>query len=179
MECIICSEDITRATGHTVLGCGHEFHAICVARWFCRQEGNSSCPCCRREAGEYEDVTKIGADDTDSDEEEDEDEDEDEDSESLISVEIYWQRDAAGGWKQLFRETPTTTDWDPVTEPDDVPKEIKEGAEVFQRLWRGYRVRQTLNAAEALLVLKASVLDQPSHFLSSSVRIISPSASTS
>lgn len=151
MECIICSEEITVTTGRTVLGCGHEFHMMCVAQWFCRQEGASSCPCCRRESGTYDDLPQATeADDSDSDWESD-------DSASHVSVEVYWKYDdTVRVWHQIFRETMTTKEWDPVMEPTDVPEEIEEGAVCLQSLWRGYRARQRLLIAEALLILKAS-----------------------
>ena len=162
MECIICSEEITAATGRTVLGCGHEFHAVCVARWFCRQEGASSCPCCRKEAGQYEDVTRAGAAEASDDEESDWGEDaygdEDDEAASVISVDIYWRRDASGVWQRAFREKITTKDWDPASDPDDVPEELVEGAVSFQKLWRGYLVRHRkpmLDAAAALITLQA------------------------
>ena len=163
MDCIICSEEITAATGRTVLGCGHEFHMVCVARWFCRQEGASSCPCCRRESGAYDDVPRAEAEDDDeSDDVSGWSDDDDDDDASLVSVEIYWHRDGMGVWKQVFRETATTRGWDPVSEPDTVPEEIEEGATALQRLWRGYRVRQqrqVMGAVEALLALKVTPVE--------------------
>lgn len=129
---------------------------VCVARWFCRQEGASSCPCCRRESGAFDDVPRADGADSDSED----NSDEDDDDSSLVSVEVYWLRDSAGVWKQMFRETETTNDWNPVDEPDDVPEEIHEGALTLQRLWRGYRVRHqqaVLGAVEALLALKLQV----------------------
>lgn len=153
MECIICSEDITAATGRTVLGCGHEFHAVCVARWFCRQEGASSCPCCRQEAGRHADIATAAAADSDSDSEWSDDEDEDDDDASFVSVEFYWRRNEVGVWQRIFRETATTKDWDPAVEPEAVPDEITEGAVAFQALWRGHRARLQC-AVTALLSLK-------------------------
>lgn len=161
MECIICSEEITAATGRTVLGCGHEFHMMCVAQWFCQQEGVSSCPCCRRESGVYDDLPRAAAEEDDESDDvsgwSDEDDDDDDDDESLVAVEIYWLRDEAGVWKQVFRETATTRDWNPVSEPDTVPEEIDHGATALQRLWRGYLVRRqqkVAGAVEGLLALK-------------------------
>lgn len=134
---------------------------VCVARWFCRQEGASSCPCCRRESGAYDDVPRAeGEEDSDS-EWEDGDEDGDGDGATVISVEFYWQRDANGVWKEGLRETTTTNIWNPATEPAAVPEEITEGAVALQRIWRGYWVRHRLpmqDAAEALLALKAGVV---------------------
>lgn len=135
---------------------------VCVARWFCRQEGASSCPCCRRESGAYDDLPRAAAeDDSDSEGVSEWDDDEEDDDASVVTVEIFWRRDEAGVWHQMFRETATTLGWNPVTEPDAVPEEIEEGATALQRLWRGHRVRQQQRVAaavEGLLALKVEPL---------------------
>ena len=57
MDCSICYEAITEATGKTSLGCSHVFHFRCIVKWFDSQVENDikeSCPCCRHEATEHE-----------------------------------------------------------------------------------------------------------------------------
>lgn len=57
MECSICYEAITDITGQTTLGCSHNFHFRCIVKWFDSQVDNNlkeSCPCCRHEATEHE-----------------------------------------------------------------------------------------------------------------------------
>jgi hypothetical protein len=49
-ECVICLAHITGDTGVAILECRHTFHLQCVFTWFQEQEGNASCPCCRRAA---------------------------------------------------------------------------------------------------------------------------------
>ena len=44
MDCSICYEDITPATGHSTLSCNHTFHIGCMARWISE---SSTCPMCR------------------------------------------------------------------------------------------------------------------------------------
>lgn len=67
-DCSICFNDITEATGRTVLGCGHAFHLKCVVTWLQREEGAGTCPCCRAEPGELEQIRA-----SDSEEEEGDD----------------------------------------------------------------------------------------------------------
>ena len=55
-DCSICFNDITGTTGRTVLGCGHEFHLKCVVTWLQREDGAGTCPCCRAEPGELEQI---------------------------------------------------------------------------------------------------------------------------
>ena len=64
MECAICFGEITETTGRTQLSCKHEFHLKCVVTWLQREEGAGTCPCCRAEPGEME---QIGTSDSDSD----------------------------------------------------------------------------------------------------------------
>ena len=51
-----------------MLGCGHAFHLKCVVTWLQREEGAGTCPCCRAEPGELEQIRA-----SDSEEEEDDD----------------------------------------------------------------------------------------------------------
>lgn len=50
MNCSICFEAITKASGSTTLSCEHTFHFRCIHTWFSKQvdqEMTQSCPCCR------------------------------------------------------------------------------------------------------------------------------------
>ena len=51
MDCSICYEDITPATGHSTLSCNHTFHIGCMARWIGE---SSTCPMCRHALGQKE-----------------------------------------------------------------------------------------------------------------------------
>ena len=71
MECPICYDAITKESGITTLSCEHSFHLSCIATWIIK---NETCPCCRKEVGEYEGIqhlvqnnTVIYDDDTDID----------------------------------------------------------------------------------------------------------------
>lgn len=80
MECSICFEDVSAATGKTEMACGHTYHFPCLVRWFMEQleKGqDETCPCCRRVAS----ATERFPDKEDSDEEEDEDYEEESDEE--------------------------------------------------------------------------------------------------
>ena len=46
MDCCICCDEITAATGQATLACSHTFHLGCVGQWLMK---NSSCPMCRSE----------------------------------------------------------------------------------------------------------------------------------
>jgi len=82
MECSICYDAISATTGKAELGCGHGFHIRCLMKWFDQQYGNDcseSCPLCRHEATEFEQVAR--AVEYDEESEDDESESGSEDSE--------------------------------------------------------------------------------------------------
>jgi hypothetical protein len=78
MDCPICFESITAATGVVTTSCGHSYHFACISGWFMKQE-NGSCPCCRKEMGATEDFPQGSEDDEDESDDEDDSDDEDED----------------------------------------------------------------------------------------------------
>lgn len=53
-DCSICYDRVTKATGRSVMSCGHEFHMRCLAQWLQRPDGPGTCPCCRKPPGELE-----------------------------------------------------------------------------------------------------------------------------
>lgn len=74
MDCAICYDAITAATGKVELSCSHSFHFSCLTSWFNTQSGNDlgqSCPCCRHESNEHEKMptsaTNVVTDDDDDD----------------------------------------------------------------------------------------------------------------
>jgi len=82
MDCAICYDAITAATGKVELSCSHPFHFSCLTSWFNAQSAKSleqSCPCCRHESNEHEKMPAAAAD---SDDDDDDDDDEDDDDES-------------------------------------------------------------------------------------------------
>ena len=87
-ECSICYEDIdVKTTGEVKLSCSHSYHFSCISSWFATQE-KGSCPCCRKEMGEKEDlVPSVSASASASDEDSDDDDDDDEsdDGEDYVS----------------------------------------------------------------------------------------------
>jgi Ring finger domain len=59
MDCAICFEEITQTTGKIELGCLHNFHIRCGVTWFvkqCREKQASSCPLCRHNTTECEQI---------------------------------------------------------------------------------------------------------------------------
>ena len=58
MECPICYEGITVTSGQVTTSCGHTFHFKCLNTWYYEQlqqeDGAETCPCCRKEPGEFE-----------------------------------------------------------------------------------------------------------------------------
>jgi hypothetical protein len=93
MECSICLNELTTATGMVTLGCCHNFHLGCIGRWVLK---NESCPLCRHELGEQERIAEDGPDATEVDEEEWEDDDDSEDEEEVPN--IRWRRLGVGRW---------------------------------------------------------------------------------
>jgi hypothetical protein len=53
MDCSICYESISAATGQVSLSCSHHFHLGCIGRWLLK---SSSCPLCRGETCEKEKI---------------------------------------------------------------------------------------------------------------------------
>ena len=53
LDCPICYEAITAATGKIELACYHSFHINCLATWFASQQAQN-CPYCRHESTELE-----------------------------------------------------------------------------------------------------------------------------
>lgn len=55
-ECSICYDAIDlKTTGEVKLSCSHSFHFSCISSWFFKQD-KGTCPCCRKEMGEKEDL---------------------------------------------------------------------------------------------------------------------------
>jgi len=55
MDCPICFDAITAATGLVTTSCGHSFHLSCIAVWYSKED--ASCPCCRRTPTSTETIT--------------------------------------------------------------------------------------------------------------------------
>jgi hypothetical protein len=57
MDCSICLDAVdAKTTGRVEMTCAHVFHFKCLASWFSKQ-GKSSCPLCRQNPKELEDLT--------------------------------------------------------------------------------------------------------------------------
>lgn len=57
MECSICFNAITSATGKVELSCSHPFHFSCLTTWFDKQKTQGACencPLCRHESNDFE-----------------------------------------------------------------------------------------------------------------------------
>lgn len=71
MECSICYNEITSATGKVELSCSHPFHFSCLTTWFDKQKlqgAHENCPLCRHEANEFEKMPADINEDEDDDE---------------------------------------------------------------------------------------------------------------
>ena len=173
MNCSICFDDITKATGSTTLSCDHVFHFRCIDKWLTKQifDGlDQTCPCCRGAGGEFDRLSVISAG-----EEEEEAEDEDEDDETYVDEEaeddadsildeipqdmddLIWERAGEGRWvitsrpelayqglRGLFGEA-NEMDAAPVVAPASVSK--------IQALFRGHASRKVFRAARILTAL--------------------------
>lgn len=151
-DCAICFVEITAETGRSVLGCGHTFHMLCVVRWFSQQDGPSSCPCCRREAGQLDNLPMA----EDLDEEAESDEEEDEDDDDMEDIEVVWHRTADGTWIRYWREAHEPLTWKPTTS-EPAPAELSAPITTIQALWRAHTVRSEMSAVSALIALKTAV----------------------
>jgi hypothetical protein len=70
MDCSICFNAITSATGKVELSCSHPFHFSCLTTWFDKQNMQGcgqNCPLCRHEANEFEKMP-VAVDDEEDDE---------------------------------------------------------------------------------------------------------------
>ena len=57
MDCAICYEAITAATGKVELSCSHSFHINCLTSWFVTlnvTQRTQVCPYCRHESNKHE-----------------------------------------------------------------------------------------------------------------------------
>lgn len=82
MDCPICFDTITAATGSVTTSCGHTFHFKCLNHWYYKQQNEDitwSCPCCRKEPGEFEQADVV----TDEEEEEEDESEEEEEEEEI------------------------------------------------------------------------------------------------
>ena len=73
MECSICFNAITSATGKVELSCSHPFHFSCLTTWFDKQrmQGcDQNCPLCRHESNEFEKMPAVDNDDEEEDDDE-------------------------------------------------------------------------------------------------------------
>jgi hypothetical protein len=154
-ECAICFEDMTVATGHSVLGCGHTFHLRCIVAWFQEQECASSCPCCRCVVGELDNVPLYPDDgeepesDSESDDGSEEDsllDSESEDEDELVSgIETAnWSRAASGRWHLDGMRYVSWGIEDGTPVPRSLVSSMKEAATKVQALWRGHLIRRPI-----------------------------------
>jgi hypothetical protein len=174
-DCSICFEAFTPDSGHSVLGCGHKFHLMCVVRWFQDQEGASTCPCCRRESGRLDNVPLVeeaegdadGAEDGDEDGESEWEEYDDDDEEEVVGdLRPVWTWDATHRiWERSWVVTGGSVSvWDPAgvgEDAEEAPEEMVDGAVALQRIWRGWCVRRSrcpVREAEAEVTEAARIL---------------------
>jgi hypothetical protein len=152
-ECAICFEDLTAATGHSTLGCGHTFHLRCVVAWFQEQECASSCPCCRRVVGVLDNVPLYPEDEDEDEETDDDSESSEEDSlldsesenEDTLVQEIeaaIWSRAVSGRWHLDGMRYVSWGIEDGTPVPKSLMSVMKEAATKVQAVWRGHQIRR-------------------------------------
>lgn len=87
MDCSICYDEITSATGKVELSCAHTFHFSCLTKWFGTQASNGntqSCPCCRHESNDHEKMPESSAEAEAEDDDETEEYDDDSEEGDVI-----------------------------------------------------------------------------------------------
>ena len=152
-ECSICMDWITKETGETILSCSHNFHLMCIVKWYNSQNANeqeSSCPNCRNKVGEKEDLPEAEEDEeceTDFEEEEDDQEDneeeedeEEEDEEDSTELPIPINPSKL---KMTVREF-CGVRW------VEVDTDIDETATKIQSAWRGHCARRLVASFRTL-----------------------------
>ena len=112
MNCSICFEDVTKATGCTTLSCDHSFHFRCISKWFLEQylkDLAESCPCCRDKGTKldrscYKDMDDKEEEDDEEDEDYEEEEEEDDDDSTTESLSEL-ARDIQSGLYRMIRQS--------------------------------------------------------------------------
>jgi hypothetical protein len=169
MNCSICFDDITKATGSTTLSCEHVFHFRCIDKWLTKQiidDIEQTCPCCRGKGGEFDRLSVISAGEEEDEDDEtyvDDEAEGEEDADSILNEipedarDLLWERVGEGRWlitsrqdlayeglRSLFGKE-NDLDADPAPVPAVVSK--------IQALFRGHVTRQAFHAARALTAL--------------------------
>ncbi len=123
---------------------------FCIVKWFQTQEGASSCPCCRKEAGEHDNVPIYDEDEEDYEEDE---YDSDASDVSDVFVRTVWHCRVDGTWVRTYVVEDDPLEWRPM-DADEMPASLvnwledsKYSASKIQSAWRGYRVRLLLKQA--------------------------------
>ena len=167
MDCSICMEAITKATGSTVLSCEHAFHFRCIDSWFTKQvwdEIAQTCPCCRSAGCETD---RCSVQEMDAGEEEDDDETYvDEESQADTNMpdddeleDIRWERLGPGRWNITTSHEVAMEGFRGLFGPlnELVFEDEKDTQDVairkIQAIYRGYKVREPYEAAHTLLSL--------------------------
>ena len=168
MDCAICMEAITKATGSTVLSCEHAFHFRCIDSWFTKQVWDNiaqTCPCCRNGGCEMD---RCSVAEMDEEEEEEEDDETYADAESEAATDmpeedeledIRWVRLGPGRWMIVQAGEMALEGvrglFGPLNElevEEMTPQEV--AVRKIQAIFRGKKTRDMLNAAHMLAVLR-------------------------
>jgi hypothetical protein len=171
MECSICMEAITKATGSTVLSCEHAFHFRCIDSWFTKQVCDDlaqTCPCCRSGGCEMDRCSVMEMEEGDEEEDDDETYAED-DAESQAATDmpdedeledIRWERLGPGRWiittsHEMAMEGVRNL-FGPLNELDAVEEDPRSvAARKIQAIFRGTQIRNTHAGAVGLMRLFA------------------------
>ena len=172
-DCCICTEAITKETGHTTMSCGHTYHFRCLTNWFISQQDNEvacSCPSCRHEAKEHEDLPEDSSHEEDCDCSECADEQEEEDDASQGSQE-GGEEDAEEAEEEdpEIPYNPAKFKFRIVTDIDDDGNEYQtimidgpdpaEEATKIQSMFRGFQDRRLLRRALNFSELPSPLVD--------------------
>lgn len=170
MDCSICMDAITKQTGLVTLSCDHSFHFRCIDEWFTKQlldDLNQTCPCCRSEGAQMDrcNCEIVEEEEEEYDDEDDESEDEEDESDSishedrladmLMSDDWVLERNVRTG-QLLF--TPAIEVslmrvrnlFGPLNDLDAGSAPVLDSAaKKIQAVYRGYKVRTTLETRKA------------------------------
>lgn len=170
MDCSICFDAITKATGSTTLSCEHAFHFRCIDEWFTKQlldNLHQTCPCCRSEGAEldrcmYEEVSEEGDDDYAT--EEDAESETASDANSVLDeipwemADLLWERGGEGRWVVTSRQELAYQglrslfgEMNELEVQEETSQEV--AARKIQAIFRGFKTREMYRTVRTLLAL--------------------------
>jgi len=150
-DCAICCDEVTKATGRSVMSCGHEFHMRCLVQWLQKPDGTGNCPCCRAEPGEKERLMAPPVDSDSESESDDSDSDFSDDPDSMTIMTPLMTAARDGNLAELQRI---------IREGTNIEEKDSDGdtALIYAVIYKEHECAEALIAAGADLTSLASLI---------------------